>query len=297
MAERYLPRFVYQLGDPTTGYDPFICTMSSGAMLLDYHTKGKIQVWGGQLLDKTGLTHSQIIDGTNLFNLDKAWDYYGQTLLIRRNGWNYVLEALNEGRSVLLQGDYDRFSPSISCQAGFTGNHAVYINKVISSTHALVGDPLCSAYKEVPLIQLREYAEKLAQIQAGDKNALFYAVSQIVDEQEESESMRLFVGQGRAIATIGSVPYYDAPEGTKLGTTTPGVYEWLVSATLTNGSRWKEWVSVVPIDVKTGKKKVPVSGAAAGWIEYAHLKDIKGFDEYNAGVDAAVKAAATAKRG
>jgi hypothetical protein len=95
------------------------------------------------------------------------------------------MTALLSGRGVMLQGDYDRFSLSVSCQEGFTGGHMIYINHVESKVTLYVGDPLCSSYKPVPLDQVREYAEKLAEQErktvpfADRKNHLFYAVTKI----------------------------------------------------------------------------------------------------------------------
>lgn len=152
----YQPIFRNQIGDPTTTRDGFICTMSSGAMVLDYHTHGAIQVWGGDL-ERHQNDH---VGGTDLYDLALAWKWYGQTLTQGTGGWAGVKSALGGGKAVVLQGDYDPFIGADSCQAGFDDPHAIAL---IPSTTAwaLVGDPLCRSYKVIAEAKVRAYAEKL----------------------------------------------------------------------------------------------------------------------------------------
>ena len=56
----FMPVFRRQIGDPTTSLDGFICTLESAAMVLEWHTRGAISVWGGQLIPWCGKTEAQI---------------------------------------------------------------------------------------------------------------------------------------------------------------------------------------------------------------------------------------------
>ncbi len=164
MSDFYRPIFRRQIGDPTTTRDSYICTMSSGAMALDYHTRGAVQPWGGQL-EKLQDDHE---GGTDLYDLATAWRRYGlaldppqdYTLEIRSGkGWANLKAALAEGRFVVLQGDYDRFTGAASCQAGFVDPHAIGLAPT-TTAWALVADPLCPGYKVIDEGTVRAYAEK-----------------------------------------------------------------------------------------------------------------------------------------
>lgn len=176
----YRPIFRKQIGDPTTGWDSFICTMESGAMALDYHTRGAVQVWGGQLLATLHLSELQIKDGTNFDDLARAWANYGRTLDDRRGGsWQDVLRCLQEGRAVIAQGDYDQFTLATRCQDNFIGNHAVLILPEKNGGSWLVADPLCSDFKWVPEYEINRYLTKLSVSIFGPRSPqpLYFAVT------------------------------------------------------------------------------------------------------------------------
>jgi hypothetical protein len=160
----YLPIFRRQIGDPTTSLDSYICTLESGAMALDWHTQGEVQVWGGELIPYSGRTEASIVGvGTNLGNVQQAWTHWGQHLSIRSGaGWDAVMAALYEGRGVILQGDYGMLTLAERCQDSFDGDHAMFILPYIVNDRILVGDPLCSGYKGYRESSLRAYAEDLS---------------------------------------------------------------------------------------------------------------------------------------
>jgi hypothetical protein len=154
--------------------------MESGAMALDYHTHGAIQVWGGELLAKTGLSDAAIRDGTNFDDLKKAWFAYGRSLIDRRGSpWTEFLQRLQEGRAVILQGDYDQFTLASRCQDNFLGNHAILVLPEKSGGSWLVGDPLCSDFKFVPEYELFSYATKLSLSIFGQRSIqpLYFAIT------------------------------------------------------------------------------------------------------------------------
>lgn len=193
MSEYYIPIFRRQIGDPTTDRDAYICTMSSGAMALDYHTLGKIQVWGGQL-EKCQDDH---VGGSDLYDLRTAWKRcHNQTLEIRSGqGWAGVKRALAEGRAVVIQGDYDQMG-SYSCQASFLGGHAEVL--IPSTTRwARVGDPLCRGFKDVPEKTMKAYAEKLA-------SGVLFAVTAAHAPLEDEMGLTVYL-----TATKDSVPWDD----------------------------------------------------------------------------------------
>ena len=158
MSEFYVPIFRNQIGDPTTTRDGVICTMSSGAMALDFHTLGAIQRWGGELEQHQG----DHVGGTDLGDLADAWAYYGQNLSQGTGGWTGVEAALAAGKAVVLQGDYDRIPDANSCQRGFDGDHAIALFPT-TGAWARVGDPLCDGFHlNWPEAAVKAYAEKLA---------------------------------------------------------------------------------------------------------------------------------------
>ena len=162
----YRPIFRRQIGDPTTIYDRYECTFSSGAMALDFHTLGKIQLWGGQLLAKSGLSSGQITDGTSLYDLKRAWARVGYYLSIRTGATFYDLERyLRAGHGAVVQIDHDQLDYGERCSS-FLGNHAVYINPEQWDDGAwLMGNPLCSSFRWVDRTHLRAAAEKLGRSQ------------------------------------------------------------------------------------------------------------------------------------
>jgi len=160
----YMPIFRRQIGDPQTTLDAFLCTMESGAMVLDWHTRGALQLWGGDLVQHCGRSISSILEsgGTNLGDLQQAWAYYGQYLSIRSGEtWADLLDCLAEGRAVVLQGDYDQFTLNERCQTSLVSNHAISVYPYQSDGRLLVGDPICHDFKGFKETSLIAYAEDL----------------------------------------------------------------------------------------------------------------------------------------
>lgn len=177
----YLPIFRRQIGDPTTSLDRFMCVMESAAMVLDWHTRGATQVWGGELLAHTGVSEAQVIanGGTTLQMARNAWAFYGQNLEIRAGSWTDFLRALGEGRAIVLITDYGEISPSERCQTSFEGNHAVSVYPYDAGTKLLTGDPLCSGYKgyEADTLQRAAEAYGRASYGTGSPQRISFAVS------------------------------------------------------------------------------------------------------------------------
>jgi hypothetical protein len=124
------------------------CTMTSGAMALDYQTKGAKQLWGGDLRH----AQSDLSGGTDLSDLKQAWARKGQTLLIRSGqGWAGVIASLREGRAVVIQGTGD--TPG---SGTYKGPHAA-----IWLPDRAWGDPLANKWQRVDNGDIRRWAERL----------------------------------------------------------------------------------------------------------------------------------------
>lgn len=231
----YLPRFRPQIGDPTTTRDGFICTFSSGAMALDYHTRGRISVWGGTLEQH----QNDHIGGGDLYDLALAWSFYGQVLTQGTGGWAGVKAALAAGRAVVLQGDYDQFVGANSCQSGFNGPHAISLFPS-RSVWALVGDPLCKDFKVISEKTVRAYAEKL-------NPRVQFAMSRSQPEVEpkpEETDMKLTAVKGEDWVPAGGIrrPYRATPNraAAVAGYIEPGqIVRSIAEATTVDGNSWR----------------------------------------------------------
>jgi hypothetical protein len=160
----YMPIFRHQIGDPTTNLDGYICTLESAAMVLDWHTRGAVQVWGGELIPWCGKSEYDIVHdpGTGLHNAQMAWHHYGQYLDIRSGThWHDLMACLAEGRAVILLGDYDQLSLAERCQGNFFGNHAISVYPYQTGSVLLIGDPLCHNFKGMAISTLIRYAEDM----------------------------------------------------------------------------------------------------------------------------------------
>jgi hypothetical protein len=153
-------------------------------MALDYATGGDIHLTGGQLLAATGLKKAEITDGTNLRDVVSAWgkvraahgDDARIELAVRDNGWSDVVRAIDRGRAVILQGDYNVLDPKFKCQVKpLKKGHAIVLLPERKNGAILVGDPLCRGFKFVPESQLQKFAERL-----GSKQHVFHAMTRAV---------------------------------------------------------------------------------------------------------------------
>lgn len=169
----YLPHHRNQFTDPSENrYHPHglalarahrasNCTMNAGACALEAHTKGKVNVLGGDLRhhqsDQTG--------GTDLADLRQAWAAYKQLLAVRSgSGWAGVKSAIAEGRGVVLQGDSEAFAEN-TCSGKYDGDHAIYISPVSRSVGGTlqwrINDSICPTSRWESAGRIKAYAIKL----------------------------------------------------------------------------------------------------------------------------------------
>ena len=98
------------------------CTMTSGAIGLDFHTRGRKRLWGGDMRHHQG----DLVGGTDLSDLKVAWSHIGTgyNLIIKSgDGWDAVIAAHEQGRGVVIQGVGD--TPG---RGTYKGPHACYWN-------------------------------------------------------------------------------------------------------------------------------------------------------------------------
>lgn len=157
-----LPIFRPQRKDPVeihADHENNNCVMTSGAMGLDYHTGGRLQVWGGDLRHR----QTDQVKGTDLNDLATAWKSYGETLDIRTGkGWSGVVAALDEGRCVILLGDSGDLPAS--CAQSQDTAHAILIHPDRDATgKRRYADPWCSppGWKWATDAALKRYAAPL----------------------------------------------------------------------------------------------------------------------------------------
>lgn len=217
----YLPHPKPQIGDPTTTLDGYVCTMESAAVALDFHTGGRINVWGGQLVPYCGKTIAQIKDrGTNLIDAQRAWAHWGQSFTnLTGQAWLRAESELNKGNIVLLQGDYDQFNLAERCQDNFLGTHAIVVLPRKSGYSWLTYDPLCKTFKYISSTDLRRFAEKLGRAKLGTnevRQPIFFgsATPKLAAPKPYSAEVALNVVKELPglIADIGAGTLYNDPD-------------------------------------------------------------------------------------
>jgi len=152
------PHEPYGSESSSAGYDHGWsgCTMSAGAMVLDFHTLGKVDVWGGDLRHAPG--QPDMTGGTDLWDVEAAWQHYGQDLDIRSgDGWAAARDDHDAGRALLLTG-----TGNVPGSATFDGGHAICVLPEPRDDGAwLMADPLCTGPEWVTEGALRQWAERL----------------------------------------------------------------------------------------------------------------------------------------
>ncbi len=260
----YLPLFRRQIGDPTTTRDANLCTMSAGAMALDYHTLGKVQVWGGELEAR----QSDHIGGTGLDDLAEAWRAYGETFEYRSGAsWADVRLIRADGRCIVLQGDYEAFPAGVTCQASFTGTHAILVHPDAAANGApLVGDPLCGSFHGVPEAVLADYAGRLA----GTGRAHFGWTR---PQPSEEVAMSYAPPTRQHYALAPSSPFYWQPGGGQVGLLTrTDRFELAAYGTRPDGTLDPTWALIyglAPDNVGRGNS----APARAAWVRADRLTD------------------------
>ncbi len=164
------------------------CSAYSCAMSIDRATMGGTLVTGKQVRAASNEPRpdpqSPGLNIPQLVNVAFGW----HVEIINRTGapWSAVMAALNEGRGVILQGDYDQIPPEYSGQTSFKGDHAVYVNHLnTADTECWWMDPLNkkgSFY--IPIAIARAYAEKLAKA-VGRYPGLLFATTRVTPNLAE----------------------------------------------------------------------------------------------------------------
>lgn len=141
------------------------CTWTSTANAADAATGGKVDRTPDQvhsLVPKSEETNPAT-PGWSLADAKKAMTKMGVPFEIRSGqGWQRVVDAWNEGRYVVLQGDSDRF-PS-GCSGDFDGDHAIGTHPAPRLVNGLrqrwINDPICPTGRWEFEYILRNYAIK-----------------------------------------------------------------------------------------------------------------------------------------
>ncbi len=126
------------------------CVMTSGAMALDYHTRGAKRLWGGDLRHHQG----DMVQGTDLGDLKQAWSHIGGGFFLdvrSGDGWATLNRLHDAGHGIVIQGIGN--CPGVGT---YTGGHAAYWNP-----DDAWGDPLTNRWQKVQQSSIREWAERL----------------------------------------------------------------------------------------------------------------------------------------
>ncbi len=163
----YIPAFKRMLDDPVTDIENKIAILEAGAMAIDWHTKGGIDIWGGDLIPWAGRSEGEIILGAILDDVDNAWIHFGQNLRVRTGTpWDSVREAFIEGRAVVIAGDVSALSSQYQHGAVEVG-HGMVILPHRRDEEVLVGNPHHIGYELVPESEIQSYAEAFGLAELG----------------------------------------------------------------------------------------------------------------------------------
>jgi hypothetical protein len=155
----YRAPFGSQFSDPSEGHssphsEGSNCTMAAAGMALDYQTAGAKRKRGGDMRHKQGDNDG----GTDLYDAADAWASYGEELHIKSgDGWGKVIDHLEAGRGVILQG-----TGGVAGCGDYAGGHAIYVAPERSGSKWLKGDPECSGYEWTEASSLKAFAERLS---------------------------------------------------------------------------------------------------------------------------------------
>ena len=91
------------------------------------------------------------------------------------------------------------------------------------------------------------------------------------------QEMPIIVGQDRVIADVAAnSPYYDVPNGNKIGTTAAGPVEWLGSPTLADGvTRDPAWALIVSLEADGVTRNLPSGSGVCRYVERTALSNVR----------------------
>jgi hypothetical protein len=169
MSDRYVPTHQSQYGPTCTPITRSSgCTWTSASTGVDAATGGKRKPSPDEIhaLVKNREETSPSTPGWSLDDLDLAMARMGIPFEIRSGeGWTGVIEALNEGLYVVLQGDSDVFGDE-TCSGRFDGPHAIGVHPDAlfkdGRPARRVNDPICPKARIVTEAKLQQYAEKFS---------------------------------------------------------------------------------------------------------------------------------------
>jgi len=134
----YRPPVILQYGWGTR-FDGYNCTMACSAMALARHTNGGIITTPPQHRSN----QDDQVGGTDLYDVAVAWSRgWDQAFAYTVSDWGALVQKLNEGRGVILQGDYGALPADKRFSSSYTGGHAIYLNEQFSNGYIWGADPL-----------------------------------------------------------------------------------------------------------------------------------------------------------
>lgn len=157
-----------------TYYEAENCTPTSGANGLAAISKGRINRSGGgvRTFVKRWEETNPATPGWSLEDLklavsriDRMYDLKVTFIVKSGTGWGWLINYLNSGHYVVLQGDSDRFSNN-TCSGKFNGDHAIGIHPArtrASNGYYLrwINDPICKTGRWEYEYVIKSYGQKL----------------------------------------------------------------------------------------------------------------------------------------
>lgn len=261
------------------------CSWTSAANGADASTGGRLDPTPDQVLALVAPSEetNPLTPGWSLQDVDLAMSRLGVPFEIRSGqGWTGVIAALDAGLYVVLQGDSDRFADG--CSGAFDGDHAIGVHPDRDSAGLQrIDDPICPTARFERRAVLRAYAEKF---EPSVSFGVFTTPVPLLPPDTSTEDIvRVFSVPGSFSGSWpAGTPVYPGATGAATGK-------------LTTTRR----LLVVGQDKPTSPTRHLVDGAGDGpssamaWLPVAGMTGRRD-ESFNAGVAAAAKAAAGAKR-
>lgn len=163
-----------------TRFDSTNCMATQGALAIDAHTGGKIRSTPPIIRSAQGDQYG----GIGVDDVQQAWQRLWGELFLTPAGFNFAdtINAVRQGRYVVVAMDYGQLSEVHKCQAGGRFGHAMGLNDIRADGQIGYFDSLCTHKRYMPQYQMRRAMERTALISGRNVENLFIGLTRVRPE-------------------------------------------------------------------------------------------------------------------